>query len=216
MKSTPIRVTASIAVKIPTIIEFLLDETGSMSSYLTQTLNGFRDFVDEQRKQDGECYFTLTKFDTRGFRTPYTDLDISMVPYLNQNTFIPNAMTNLRDTMMHRMNAREGLLKSWDIVPRMMFVCMTDGGDNASSHNIPVVRQRISNTIQNQDWAFIYLGAYPGADVAARELGFPEGNIKCFEGTQMQERMQELSSATRAYRAGETKASNIYATTTSV
>jgi hypothetical protein len=98
----------------------------------------------------------------------------------------------------------------------MMFVCMTDGGDNASSHNIPVVRDRISNTIQNQDWAFIYLGAYPGADVAARELGFPEGNIKCFEGTQMQERMQELSSATRAYRAGETKASNIYATTTSV
>ena len=216
-KKHPKKVTAIIAVqspKIPTVIEFLLDETGSMSSYLQATLNGFRNFVDEQRQEDGECYFTLTKFDTRGFRTPYTDLDINMVPYLNEETFLPNAMTNLRDTIVHRMDARMELLKNWDITPRVMFVCLTDGGDNASSCNIPNAKHRISTTIENQDWAFIYLGAYPGADVAARQLGFPEGNIKCFTGEHMQERMQELSKATRAYRAGETKATDIYATTT--
>lgn len=215
-KSTPRRVTAPIAVKkpIPTIIEFLLDETGSMTEHLQKTLNGFRSFVNEQRNQDGECYFTLTKFDTRGFRTPYTDLPIGMVPYLNENTFVPGQMTNLRDTIVHRMDTRMELLSRWDIRPRMMFVCLTDGGDNASSrqNSIPVVRQKIVSTIESQDWAFIYLGAFSGADQAARELGFP--NIKCFDGTEIQERMEELSVATKAYRAGETKSTDFYATVT--
>lgn len=210
------KATAPIAViqpNIPTIIEFCLDETGSMSAYLNATINGFRKFIEDQRSQDGDCYVTLTKFDTRGFRTPYTDLDVGMVPFLNPDTFVPSSMTNLRDTIMHRMDTRFELLNSWDIKPRIIFVTLTDGGDNASSHTIPVVRQRISQTITNDDWAFIYLGAYPGADVAARELGFPEGNIQCFAGEHMQEKMEQLSVATSAYRAGTTKSTDFYAGT---
>jgi hypothetical protein len=196
-------------VLAPTIIEFLLDETGSMARYLSQTIGGFSDFLDEQRKQSDSCLFTLTKFDTNGLRTPYIDLDINMVPYLTATTYVPSAGTNLRDAIVTRIDARYEHLKSWDIKPRVLLVGMTDGEDNASQHTPFTVKQKITNAMED-GWTFVYLGAYPQADRVALDLGFPKGNIRCFEGARMRETMQELASATTAYRAAVTPSQNFY------
>lgn len=191
----------------PTIIEFLLDETGSMASHLTQTLAGFADFLDDQRLSDGECLFTLTKFDTTGLRTPYVDLDIDLVPYLTVNTFRPGAGTNLRDAIIERIDARRASLSEWPDKPRVLFVCMTDGEDNSSLKPSIMVRQRL----EANDWAFIFLGAYPEAERTAFDLGFTRQNIRCFKGAQMRETMAELSIATKAYRAAATTPTEFYA-----
>ena len=114
-----------VALPPPTIIEFLLDETGSMNRFLSQTLGGFQDFIDEQRKLNGLCLLTLTKFDTTGLRNPYIDLDIGMVPYLTTNTYTPNSVINLYDTIVNRIDARYNQLNSWDIKPRVLF-CVYD------------------------------------------------------------------------------------------
>ena len=197
---------------IPTILEFLLDETQSMGSYIQQTINGFNNFIDNQKEVDGECFVTLTKFDTDGFRTPYTDLDINCVPHLNTSTFIPNEGTNFRDAIIHRMNIRKTLLETWDIKPKILFVVLTDGEDNSSNLSVSYVKEQITSTFQNDDWAFIYLGAYPNSSKVGIELGFPENNIKCFSGKRMKEEFNDLSSATTAYRSGMTNSSNIYET----
>jgi hypothetical protein len=207
VKSTPSVATHDVSA--PTIIEFLLDETGSMKRFWQQTINGFKDFIDEQRSQPGLCLFTLTKFDTSGFRTPYVDLDIHMVPYLTTDTFVPNAGTNLRDTILHRIDTRDRLLTTWDIQPRVLFVCMTDGEDNSSRNSVATVRDQISHAMENNR-TFVYLGAHARSDQAARELGFPPGNIRCFEGARMQETMQELATATTAYRAASTTSEKFY------
>lgn len=125
-----------VAVVPPTIIEFLLDETGSMGRYLEQTIGGYADFLDEQCKHDILCLMTLTKFDTDGQRTPFADLDIRMVPHLTTNTYVPTAQTNLYDTIISRIAARRAQLQTWDIKPRVLFVCMTDGEDNASTRSV--------------------------------------------------------------------------------
>lgn len=211
MQKTTLKVAEPIVPSTipPTIIEFLLDETGSMDRFLSQTIGGFKDFVDEQRNVDGTCLFTLTKFDTTGLRNPYTDLDISMVPYLTTTTYVPNLGTNLNDTIINRIEARSSLLTNWDIKPRVLFVCMTDGEDNASRYNTSYVKDRIMNAMEN-GWTFVFLGAYERADQAARLLGFLDGNIKCFEGSRMQETMQELSAATKAYRVAEATSTTLY------
>jgi hypothetical protein len=210
MKTTAKVVEPVVHGTIPTIIEFLLDETGSMSRFLNQTIAGFKDFIDEQRSQDGLCLLTLTKFDTRGMRNPYTDLDIGMVPYLTTETFVPNASTNLRDTIIARIDDRMTALTHWDIKPRVLFVCMTDGEDNASQHNVAHTRERISKASQ-EDWTFVFLGAYEKADRAAIDLGFQPRNIRSFEGAKMQETMQELARATKAYRAATSTPTDFYA-----
>lgn len=193
----------------PTIIEFLLDETQSMSRFLEQTLAGYQDFVDDQRKQGGTCLFTLTKFDTRGLRTPYLDLDIGMVPYLSATTYLPTASTNLYDAIAERIAARREQLTTWDIVPRVLFVCMTDGEDNSSRRSETAVRDDILQASADE-WTFVYLGAYPRSDVVAQRLGFRPDNIRCFQGAQMATTMQELSEATRAYRASATTKQDFY------
>ena len=138
---------------------------------MSQTIGGFKDFVDEQRNVDGTCLFTLTKFDTTGMRNPYIDMDISMVPYLTTTTYVPNLGTNLNDTIVNRIETRSSLLTTWDIKPRVLFVCMTDGEDNASRYNTSYVKDRIMNATEN-GWTFVFLGAYERADQAARLLGF--------------------------------------------
>lgn len=196
--------------QVPTVIEFLLDETGSMSRFLSQTIGGFQNFIDEQRSQDGLCLLTLTKFDTAGQRTPYTDLDIAMVPYLTTSTFVPNGGTNFRDAIVARIDARYEAMSHWDISPRLLFVCMTDGEDNASKFSVAQVRERIAEATA-KGWTFVFLGAYEKSDRTAIELGFPATNIRSFEGAKMQETMQELAHATKAYRAADNTPTDFYA-----
>ncbi len=198
---------------VPTVIEFLLDETGSMASCKQATIAGFNDFLAEQQNQAGQCLFSLTKFDTNGQRTPYVDLDVNMVPSMNPNWFIPGSSTNLRDTIGTRISSLRERLKSWTVKPNVLVVVMTDGGDNASiSYSEDMIRQALAQHMET-NWSFVYLGADQAANMIATRLGFPEGNIKSFASSRMRETMQDLSTATTAYRAARAGSSTAQAAT---
>jgi hypothetical protein len=191
----------------PTIIEFLLDETGSMSSCKEATVAGFNDFLSEQKNQGGDCLLTLTKFDTSGIRTPFVDLDIQMVPQMEMDWFIPRSSTNLRDTIGRRISSLKERLATWKTKPNVLFVVMTDGGDNASrEYTEAAVQSALSLYMQEDGWTFVYLGANQSAEHIGSKLGFPPGNIKSFATAKMRETMQGLARATTAYRATRSKA----------
>ena len=195
---------------VPTVIEFLLDETGSMKLHLETTIGGYNDFIDEQRRLNELCLLTLTKFDTKGLRTPYSDIDIQMVPYLNQTTFVPGEMTNLYDAIVTRIDdLKHRLTTKWDIKPKILFVVMTDGENNASRFNIIDVVGRVKRAI-DEGWGCTYLGANQRANFVGGQMGFLDSNIKSFESARMRETMQELGRATKAFRAGTVSASNIF------
>ena len=192
----------------PTLIEFVLDETGSMSSHLGATISGFNSFVDEQRAAGGQCLLTLTKFDTSGFRTPYVDTDVNLVPHLNSNTFVPNLGTNLRDALGQRVRELEARLATWTIKPQVLFVVLTDGDDNASSaYSVPQIRDLIA-AHEFLGWTFVYLGSDARALEAAKAMGFQAGNTKQFENSQMHQTMETLAQATTVFRATAATASS--------
>jgi len=186
----------------PFFIEFLLDETGSMGSCLPATKAGFNNFVESQRGA-GQCYLTLAKFDSSGVKVPYENLDINMVPSLS---FFPGSMTNLYDCIGTRLSAilsspREG---------RTLFVIMTDGGDNASrTHTCSSARSLIEQA-QNEGIVVVYLGPSSDALRVGSDLGIPEGNIKPFDTSNMEEVMTTVSAATTAFRAGATSDANFF------
>lgn len=187
---------------IPTVIEFVIDETGSMGSYIGGTINGFNTFLDEQKSQPGACRLTLTKFSTSSVVTPYEDLDLSMIVPLTNTTFVPAGGTNLYDTIGARIEAVQQRTASWTVQPRILFVVLTDGEDNANLYYKPDrLRQMISERTQN-GWTFAYLGAHQRALSVAQLLGFPAANSKQFSGERMYETMTDLSAATTAYRTG--------------
>jgi hypothetical protein len=194
-------VTAIAAQYTPTIIEFLLDETGSMGSCKNSTVAGFNDFLTEQQAQSGSCLLSLTKFDTGGQKTPYVDIDVRMVPGMIDDWFIPGGGTNLRDTIGARLASLKQRLETWSVKPNVLFVVMTDGDDNASREfSEPVIKAALKSYMQ-EGWTFVYLGADQDALEVANRLGFPDGNIKSFASSKMRETMQGLAKATTAYRA---------------
>jgi len=201
---------ADVVVTSPvTVIEFLLDETGSMNRYKSAVIGGFNTFLSEQKATPGDCRFSLTKFDTSGIKTPYVDLDLAIVPNLNTDTFIPGSNTNLRDSIGQRIQAIETRLAKWDTKPNVLMIVMTDGDDNGSRHfSEPAIASMLASKME-QGWTFVYLGADQNATVIASRLGFLPDNIKSFASSEMEETMTQMSHATTSYRstrmAGDTK-----------
>lgn len=185
----------------PTIIEFILDETGSMASCKNATIAGFNDFLGEQRKQPGNCLLSLTKFDTGGQKTPYVDVNVHMVPNMQDAWFLPGGGTNLRDTIGARLSSLKQRLEGWTTKPNVLVVVMTDGDDNASREFGEATIKAALGAYMEEGWTFVYLGADQDALTTAKRLGFPEGNIKSFASSQMRQTMQTLAAATTAYRA---------------
>lgn len=187
-----------------TIIEFILDQTGSMCSCHNETVLSFNDFLKEQKSQTGKCLLTLTKFDSYKNITPYTDLDIQIVPEMFSDWFIPGGTTNLRDTIGERIDALEKRLENWTQKPKVLIVVMTDGGDNASrAYTETQISSKLK--IKNTDgWTFVYLGIDQNAlDIGSR-LGFRAENIKSFARSDLTQSMAQLSRATTAFRAAST------------
>lgn len=191
----------ALASDCPTIIEFLLDETASMSSWKAATISGFNTFLSEQREQPGRCLLTLTKFDTSGLKTPYIDMDVSFVPVLTNETFVPGRSTNLRDAIGERAKALQERLSSWSAKPNVLFVVLTDGEDNSSRYYSEHQVNDLIKAREAEGWSFVYLGATRNALDVANRLGFNPNNAKQFEATNMYDTMTELSRSTTAYRS---------------
>ncbi len=192
---------------VPTLIEFILDETGSMSNCEIGAIAGFNTFLSQQSEQNGECYFTLTKFSTAQTITVYSNLDIKMVPQLSQATYIPAGGTNLYDVIVDRIDNLRQRVSTWDITPRVLVVVLTDGEDNSSLLEVHDVKTQIQKL---DNWSFVYLGANHNATSVAHTLGFPENNVKTFEVSKIKQTMEELSTRTTAYRSGTVSAKAFY------
>lgn len=187
----------------PVSIEFVLDETGSMSRVKNPTIGGFNEYLTEQQSQPGACQMTLTKFEGGRLVTPYQDLDLPFVPKMTPQTFNPGGGTNLFDAIVARIEARKTLLASWTVQPSVLLVVMTDGQDNLSRYNVANVRPMIEQ-VQSEGWTCVYLGADQNALSIGSALGFLPGNIKSFASAEMEETMRGLSAATTVYRSAVT------------
>jgi len=178
-----------------TFIDFLLDETGSMRSCASATRAGFDAFVAAQAADPGECFLTLSTFDSTGVRTPYENLRIGSVLPLS---FSPGEMTNLFDCMGERLvsvmeQEREGM---------SLFVVMTDGGDNASvSWTMESVRDLVVRA-QERGIVVLFLGPPGLAMEVGCGLGIPTDRVRPFDTEQMRETMDEVSAVVTAYRSG--------------
>lgn len=191
----------------PTAIEFLLDETGSMWSIMDATIGGFNEYVSSQRQQPGECLFTLTKFDTSGVRTQYTDTPIGQVAFLDRETYKPGASTNLYDAIGNRIAAMETRVANYPKDTAILFIIMTDGHDNMSTEHTADSVKALITAKQEAGWTFVYLGANQDAWKTGATFGMSKGNTMTYSadahGTTTA--MSNLAGATTSYRGARAK-----------
>lgn len=191
-----------------TEIGLVLDCSSSMNCIKSALIEGFNTLIEEQKKLDGECVFTLTKFSDEvnvGVPTPIENFEP-----LTYNSYKCQGMTALWkaiDNTIEDMGNRFSLMKEEDRPENVLVVIVTDGEENYSNGNsysnfinvpsfgpgsfnrsfIPTARytlEAIKEKIEHQksvyNWEFLFIGAET-LDVANISTGLGIGHSYAFK-----------------------------------
>ena len=79
-------------------IVVVMDKSGSMYELVTDTIGGFNQILNEQKKVDGKANLTLVQFDS-SYHFLHKGVNIQDVPDLNDRTYITGGTTALLDAV---------------------------------------------------------------------------------------------------------------------
>ncbi len=200
-----------VEVKEKTIINFVLDESGSMLSRQASVIEGFNKYIRSMRQERVEnrsILVTLTKFNTDQvghpqIRVEYLAKDIDEVPLLDNNNYTPSGGTPLYDAIGETVVRLNKELKGEKGEPGILFVIMTDGEENESKEWKD--KAKIAQVIQDKEtegWTFVYLGADQNAWAQAGAIGLNIGNVMSFHSHAYGQTFDNLAHQTQAYYRG--------------
>ena len=164
------------------LINFVLDKSGSMQSVRDATISGFNEFKNDQAREEGNAFFTLTLFDTR-FMTVAEAVPVREVPDLDRSSYAPDGMTALYDAIGYTMRITDDFVAA-NKPDQVLFVIMTDGAENSSRE---FTSDRIYQMIQDRQklagYEFIYLGANQDSYVTSQQMGMRQGRSVDYAAT---------------------------------
>lgn len=162
-----------------TDITIVLDRSGSMETVRKDTIGGFNSFVEAQRKIPGDCNVSLVQFDDQ-YEPLYTGRKVSEAPLLTTETFVPRGVTALLDAIGKTIiatGARLSAMPEADRPEKVLFVIVTDGGENASRE---FTRAKVFEMIGHQKaaykWDFVFIGANQDAISVGASLNIAAGS----------------------------------------
>lgn len=160
------------------LISFIQDRSGSMSSCWSETLNGFKTYVedlkkDQEKDNEVEYLFSLTTFDTQ-IETPYVGSNISDVDGGKLVDFGPRGGTALYDAVGKTLQAIDD--NKTLTFEKAIVVIVTDGQENQSREwSKEALHAAIDDRIKRGNWTFTYLGTQPETWDDASALGMGVG-----------------------------------------
>jgi uncharacterized protein YegL len=171
-------------------IVMVLDESGSMNSCKTDTIGGVNEFLNNQKRINGQVNVTLIKF-SNYYVVVNDAVPLDQVVYLDVTNYIPSNTTALLDAVGKAVNtvgARLSNTPEEDRPEKVIFVVITDGYENASKE---FTRRQVFELVSRQrdvyKWEFIFLGA--DIDAWGEEIGIkrnvriPKDNLsRSFKG----------------------------------
>lgn len=183
------------------LINFVLDGSGSMQMIREATISGFNEFKNDQAREEGNAFFTLTMFNT-GFVTVCEAVPVREVPDLDFTNYAPGGGTALYDAIGHTMRITDDFVAA-NKPDQVLFVIMTDGEENASQE---FTRESVFKLIQDRqklnDYEFIYMGANQDAYAVGMDMGLRNGRALNYAASpeEAQGTMLRASHNVRAYR----------------
>lgn len=170
----------------PTHIYVLLDRSGSMSSIRSDVIGGFNAFLGDQQSEGADARLTLVQFDSGDFQEiVHKHVAIDAVSPLNEHTFVPRGSTPLLDAtgkLIKTARKRAKRLARDGKAEAVIFVTITDGEENASSHYDKAAIRKLIDTQKQWGWTFVYLSAGLDAYADAHRYGYDEDNIQAWDG----------------------------------
>ena len=163
-----------------TLIAALLDRSGSMASSKAATEDGWRELINEQRQEPGQCQVTLAQFDTR-YEVLYPATDIGAVP---EFVVEPRGSTALLDATGRFITEVGGVLAALpeaDRPGKVICLIMTDGMENSSHEwTWEALKALITQQREVYGWEFIFLGANIDAVEVGARMGMDRDKAMTF------------------------------------
>lgn len=155
------------------LVVVCLDGSGSMAPTKGETIRGLNEFKAGRAGEAGKTYWSLAIWDSSRFETPHRAAAIADVPDLTDRAYQTLGSTPLYDSMARAIRDTEAHLDGIaGEKPRVLFVTVTDGYENASREWTREKVFDLVNKKQSQDgWDFLYLGANQDAYAVGAGVG---------------------------------------------
>ena len=169
-----------------THIAVVLDRSGSMNNVKDDTIGGFNQFLEDQKKEEGEATLTLAQFDNQ-YELLEEFTDIGEVALLDDKTFVPRGRTALRDAIGRTITTVGADLAKMDEADRpskVVVVVLTDGHENASREfSGDDIKALVEQQQNDYKWEFVFIGANQDAVLVGGSLGFDRGKSVTYAST---------------------------------
>lgn len=153
---------------------FVLDRSGSMSGLAADTIGGFNELIEKQKKIEGDAYVTTVLFDHE-YEVLHDHVALEEVAPLTDKEYFARGSTALLDAVgrtIDAVGARLAATAEEERPAHVVFVITTDGMENSSrEYTAQRVRGMIEHQQQKYSWQFVFLGANMDAVSEARKLG---------------------------------------------
>ncbi len=153
---------------------FVLDRSGSMSGLAADTIGGFNELIEKQKKIEGRAYVTTVLFDHE-YEVLHDHVALEEVAPLTDKEYFARGSTALLDAVGRTIDAvgtRLAAAAEEERPAHVVFVITTDGMENSSrEYTAQRVRGMIEHQQQKYSWQFVFLGANMDAVSEARKLG---------------------------------------------
>ena len=186
---------------IPTLINVILDESGSMGIKRSDVIHGFNTFLSEQKAQPGECRLTLVKFNTEK-TVVHAALPIGDVRPFTEKDYVPGGNTALLDAVAEAVRLADKDKRGDE---RVLCLIITDGEENSSRET---TKEQVSKIIKERegrgDWTFTYLGISP-EKWAKRGLTTSAGNTAAYNAQNPTQSFMAASAGASTLRASSAR-----------
>ncbi|CAG9427035.1 vWA domain-containing protein [Providencia alcalifaciens] len=154
---------------------FILDKSGSMSGFESDTVGGYNSVLTENRNKAGKTFITTVLFNNKTSLLHNRE-PIDKVKNLTLDDYSVDGNTALLDAIgdtMVKMRENRKITKNNNV----LFVIITDGEENSSTkYSQAKIKSMIKSAEVEDKWDFIFLGANIDAITAADNIGIKSSN----------------------------------------
>jgi uncharacterized protein YegL len=189
-----------------TEIVAILDRSGSMADLAKDTIGGYNNFIEEQKKIPGEANVTTVLFD-HIYDLLHDRVDIRNVPPITDKEYFARGNTALLDAVGKTINiigAKLNAMKEEDRPSKVIVLIITDGAENASQeYTSDVVKEMVKKQTDVYNWQFLFFGANIDSFKVGKDLGINQNGIAGYSATKvgLDSVYSAMTSATSNYRA---------------
>jgi hypothetical protein len=201
-----------------TSFNVIIDRSGSMMGLVAETVGGFNKLLEDQKKVDGECMFSLTLFDN-SVAVVHDSVDLKDVPPLTEEAYREGGggWTALNDALGMTVLRVFNRIKTMpeDMKPgKVLFTVITDGQENASKEYVGNrLRTLIEKAREQWQYEFTMIGANIDSVITAKAMGMDANNAINYNATKgaggMMDAVRMASVGTQVYREQKNLGRNV-------